>query len=361
MVRTFDVHFEYKTKLIAFLDCLLGRSPLSISTKTITVVAATTTAIMSKVVTSVVVQTITLSYVQSTFIKTATSQTTSVTVGTEIDTSSTTTTSFIQGPTTTSTTLTTIVLSTTSTSIEVSSIGINTVTVTTDVTALTTQTISPTESISGTVLIEVPLPITTTTSVAGAVEATTTAILPNGQTEITVTKSCNHAGFNYAFYDNPFVDSDASYGNFDPAYFSTAPVLASGTHVASDSGWWDAPPYDNGAVSIYDSQIDPTQKALMITFYLYSDIDQTISFFPETWDVEYVYVGDNALAGYSKNNWDGRSLDWYSTGLRFQVTANSYTPIRLVFAYSTQSAEHNKMESRLDIYGTGQKVYQFTC
>lgn len=186
------------------------------------------------------------------------------------------------------------------------------VTVTTDsgtASTIATSTITPTKGLTGTVSIIYPTPATT----------------------------CGNKGAAAGFYVNPVTGQQgvSQYPAFKPEVLKTVTPSAQATGISYIGEYSD----DKNTANVY-GQVQSVKAseslALNHVFYLFAGHGTGYYYInlPQADDVTLLWVGPNALNGYTRAN--SQLIQTWSAPapatLGFFLTANTYTPIRLWFA-----------------------------
>lgn len=229
-----------------------------------------------------------------------------------------------------------------------------TVSYTTKTTAWTgtaTTTVTQLNGLSGTVLVETPGAVASTTGTVYVTVAYdtgtastigTTTVTPTSGSTYTVKvnyptppTTCSNTGIAYAAYSNkwPGGQNTASYPKFTPeAYKTVSPSFkGSATYLAETNP-------TSGAVSIYGrSTSDATSLVLDHVFYLFAGRGTGYYSFviPYADDVTFVWIGSDALSGWTRSNADLTQF-WSSSGqssktLAFYLNQGTYTPVRVMW------------------------------
>jgi hypothetical protein len=186
------------------------------------------------------------------------------------------------------------------------------ITVTTDsgtASTIATSTITPTKGLTGTVSIIYPTPATT----------------------------CGNKGAAAGFYVNPVTGQQgvSQYPAFKPEVLKTVTPSAQATGISYIGEYSD----DKNTANVY-GQVQSVKAseslALNHVFYLFAGHGTGYYYInlPQADDVTLLWVGPNALSGYTRAN--SQLIQTWSAPapatLGFFLTANTYTPIRLWFA-----------------------------
>jgi hypothetical protein len=186
------------------------------------------------------------------------------------------------------------------------------ITVTTDLgtaSTIITSTVSPTKGLTGTVSIIYPTPATT----------------------------CGNQGAAAAYYSNPVPGQQATsqYPAFKPEVLKTVTPLAQATGIPYIGEYSD----DQNTAVVYGKTVSINLLrvlALNHVFYIFAGHGTGYYYInlPQADDVSLLWVGPNALSGYTRAN--AQLLQSWSAPapatIGFYLTANTYTPVRVWFA-----------------------------
>jgi hypothetical protein len=227
-------------------------------------------------------------------------------------------------------------------------------TMTTAWTGFVTTTVTSINGLSGTILVETPgrvAPTTTTTYVTLAIDSgtastiATSTIAPSkggftGTVQViypTPATTCNNAGALVGFYNNVYSGKQGTtkYPAYLPEAFKTRTPYA--IQTASYIGEYN---YLDQAPTVYGKSLSYAQAStvsLNHVFYIFAGRGTgyySINL-PQADDITLVWLGPNALSGYTRAN--ANLMQTYVQGtatpptLAFFLTANTYTPVRIVF------------------------------
>lgn len=174
---------------------------------------------------------------------------------------------------------------------------------------IATQTITPTKGLTGTVSIIYPTPVTT----------------------------CGNKGAAVGFYSNPVPGQQgvSQYPAFKPEVMKTSVPSAQVTGI-SYVGEYNDDSHSTYVYGKYQSSNTLSTLALNHVFYVFAGHGTGYYYInlPAADDVTLLWVGPNALSGYTRAN--AQLIQTWSAPapatLGFFLTANTYTPIRLWFA-----------------------------
>lgn len=174
---------------------------------------------------------------------------------------------------------------------------------------IATQTIAPTKGLTGTVSIIYPTAVTT----------------------------CGNKGAAVGFYSNPVPgqQSVSQYPAFKPEVMKTSAPSAQVTGI-SYVGEYNDDTHSTYVYGKYQSSNTLSTLALNHVFYVFAGHGTGYYYInlPAADDVTLLWVGPNALSGYTRAN--AQLLQTWSAPapatLGFFLTANTYTPVRLWFA-----------------------------
>ncbi|KAI5205053.1 concanavalin A-like lectin/glucanase [Aureobasidium subglaciale] len=173
--------------------------------------------------------------------------------------------------------------------------------------------------------------ITTTPKLAGAT-TTVTIVYPTPVT------SCGNQGINFAAYSNKYTGGQATLGypSFIPeSYKKTLPSFNADTSYIAESndqyGTW---------INLYGYPfVDGTNLVLDHTFYLFASQTGYYSLnIPYTDDIQFVWIGNNAVTGWNRANadiiqfWSSQIATQTPQTLAYYLTVGSYLPIRVMWA-----------------------------
>ncbi|KEQ78127.1 hypothetical protein M436DRAFT_35982, partial [Aureobasidium namibiae CBS 147.97] len=179
---------------------------------------------------------------------------------------------------------------------------------------------------------------TTTTAVSGlaatVVGATTTVTIVY-PTPVT---SCGNSGINFAAYKNKFSGGQATYGypSFVPeSYKKVTPWFADDTtYIAESNDQYGT------YINVYGYYpVDGSNLVLDHTFYLFASQTGYYSLnIPYTDDIQFVWIGSDAVTGWSRANaditqfWSSQIATQTPQTLAYYLTVGSYLPIRTMWA-----------------------------
>ncbi|THZ73529.1 hypothetical protein D6C84_09655 [Aureobasidium pullulans] len=221
-------------------------------------------------------------------------------------------------------------------------------------TGASTTTVTSINGLQGTIIVETPGKVTaatTTTYVTTAIESGTAStiatqtIAPTGTGKTgtvqviypTPATTCGNKGALAGLYSNTFsnLQGTTSYPAFKPESFKTKTPYA--IQTASYMGEYN---YLNTAPTVYGKALTYAQASVLTlnhVFYLFAGHGTgyySINL-PQADDITLVWIGQNALSGYTRAN--ANMLQTYVQGtptpvtLAFFLSANTYTPIRVIF------------------------------
>ncbi|KAG9665177.1 hypothetical protein KCU64_g169, partial [Aureobasidium melanogenum] len=175
---------------------------------------------------------------------------------------------------------------------------------------IATQTITPTKGLTGTVSIIYPTPITT----------------------------CGNKGAAVGFYSNPVPgqQSVSQYPAFKPEVMKTSTPSAQATGISYIGEYYDGGYFGASVYGNYEWASTLATLALNHVFYVFAGHGTGYYYInlPQADDVALLWVGPNALSGYTRAN--AQLIQTWSAPapatLGFFLTANTYTPIRLWYA-----------------------------
>lgn len=186
--------------------------------------------------------------------------------------------------------------------------------------------------------------ITVTTDFGTASTIATSTITPNSGLTGTVSiiyptpvRTCGNQGAAAAYYSNPVPGQQATsqYPAFKPEVLKTVAPLAQATGIPYIGEYSD----DQNTAVVYGKSVSVNTLrvlALNHVFYIFAGHGTGYYYInlPQADDVSLLWVGPNALAGYTRAN--AQLLQSWSAPapatLGFYFTANTYTPIRIWFA-----------------------------
>ncbi|KAJ4246075.1 hypothetical protein NW762_013820 [Fusarium torreyae] len=183
----------------------------------------------------------------------------------------------------------------------------------------------------------------TTTKEATTTKETTTTTVATCPTPV----SCNNLGLQWAYYNNPAVNNDATYSSFDPSSFKQDSPVYTGTTRQLGGLFQQDGATGNGATGpIYgSSQSFPLSHfALNHRGYLYTCEQGLYTFkIPYADDAIYAWVSGFSYAGWTKGNADANAEfnaltgTPGSTSFTVSLAAGVYIPIRFVYGEANYS------------------------
>ncbi|KAH0168103.1 concanavalin A-like lectin/glucanase, partial [Aureobasidium melanogenum] len=173
--------------------------------------------------------------------------------------------------------------------------------------------------------------VTVTPKVAGAT-TTVTIVYPTPVT------TCGNQGINFAAYTNKYSGGQATYGypSFIPeTYKKVSPWFSDDTTYIAESN--DA--YGD-YINVYGYYpVDGSNLVLDHTFYLFASQTGYYSLnIPYTDDIQFVWVGANAVSGWTRANaditqfWSSQIATQTPQTLAYYLTVGQYLPIRTMWA-----------------------------
>ncbi|CAD0081515.1 unnamed protein product, partial [Aureobasidium vineae] len=173
--------------------------------------------------------------------------------------------------------------------------------------------------------------ITSTPKVAGAT-TTVTIVYPTPVT------SCGNQGINFAAYANKYSGGQATYGypSFIPeTYKKVSPYFSDDTTYIAESN--DA---SGDYINVYGYYpVDGSTLVLDHTFYLFASQTGYYSLnIPYTDDIQFVWIGNNAVSGWTRANaditqfWSSQIATQTPQTLAYYLTVGTYLPVRLMWA-----------------------------
>lgn len=156
-------------------------------------------------------------------------------------------------------------------------------------------------------------------------------------------------GFGYSIYENPFVrvgyGQESSYDSFDPSAFtSDSAYFISGKDNFEGGETILAGPTREPTTLYNTPNVTLHQKTVSGMMYVYSPVSQNMTLLFRAYDAAYLYIGDAAISGYSRDNWEIYSKngdtenDQNPDGFHaIPLKADSYTPIRYIVGFSSGS------------------------
>lgn len=179
--------------------------------------------------------------------------------------------------------------------------------------------------------------VTATPKAAGAT-TTVTIVYPTPVT------SCGNQGINFAAYTNKYAGGQATYGypSFIPEnYKKVTPYFSDDTtYIAESNDQW------GDWINVYGYYpVDGTSLVLDHTFYLFASQTGYYSLnIPYTDDIQFVWVGANAVSGWTRANaditqfWSSQIATQTPQTLAYYLTVGSYLPGK--FSPSSPSFPH---------------------
>ncbi|KAI5271496.1 concanavalin A-like lectin/glucanase [Aureobasidium subglaciale] len=167
--------------------------------------------------------------------------------------------------------------------------------------------------------------ITTTPKLAGAT-TTVTIVYPTPVT------SCGNQGINFAAYSNKYSGGQATYGypSFIPeTYKKVSPTFSDDTTYIAETN----DQYGNW-INLYGYNfVDGSNLVLDHTFYLFASQTGYYSLnIPYTDDIQFVWIGNNAVTGWNRANadiiqfWSSQIATQTPQTLAYYLTVGSYLP-----------------------------------
>jgi len=236
-------------------------------------------------------------------------------------------------------------------------------------TGTTTATSIMVSGTTGTILIQTPGRVSTSTSTG----VSYTTVSANGGTALTLSTatlaptvaggasvvrvtyptatSCNNAGIRYAAYQNVWAGGVDTYGNYtqyDPTSFKTLTPMYNGTTAfiaETNSGW-------TSWIKVYDRFVIANNLTLDHTFYVFANQDGWYSMnMPQGDNIVLVWLGAKAVSGWTRANAD---LTQYYTSsptkvpqtVTVQLKMGQYLPVRLQWGNRQGDGEVD-----LNVYG----------
>jgi hypothetical protein len=173
--------------------------------------------------------------------------------------------------------------------------------------------------------------ITATPKVAGAT-TTVTIVYPTPVT------TCGNQGINFAAYKNKFLGGQATFGypSFSPeSYKKLTPWFSDDTTYIAESN----DQYGN-YINVYGYYpVDGSNLVLDHTFYLFASQTGYYSLnIPYTDDIQFVWIGNDAVTGWSRANadiiqfWSSQIATQTPQTLAYYLTVGSYLPSKFSFS-----------------------------
>ncbi|KAH0345976.1 concanavalin A-like lectin/glucanase, partial [Aureobasidium melanogenum] len=172
--------------------------------------------------------------------------------------------------------------------------------------------------------------VTATPRVAGAT-TTVTVVYPTPVT------TCGNQGINFAAYTNKYSGGQATYGypSFIPeTYKKVTPYFSDvTTYIAESNDQW------GDWINVYGYYpVDGSNLVLDHTFYLFASQTGYYSLnIPYTDDIQFVWVGANAVSGWTRANaditqfWSSQIATQTPQTLAYYLTVGQYLPIRTLW------------------------------
>ncbi|KAK6004897.1 hypothetical protein QM012_007676 [Aureobasidium pullulans] len=173
--------------------------------------------------------------------------------------------------------------------------------------------------------------VTATPKAAGAT-TTVTVVYPTPVT------TCGNQGINFAAYTNKYSGGQSTYGypSFIPeTYKKVTPYFSDDTtYIAESNDQW------GDWINVYGYYpVDGTSLVLDHTFYLFASQTGYYSLnIPYTDDIQFVWVGDKAVTGWTRANaditqfWSSQIATQTPQTLAYYLTVGTYLPIRVLWA-----------------------------
>ncbi|KAH0263183.1 concanavalin A-like lectin/glucanase, partial [Aureobasidium melanogenum] len=172
--------------------------------------------------------------------------------------------------------------------------------------------------------------VTATPRVAGAT-TTVTVVYPTPVT------TCGNQGINFAAYTNKYSGGQATYGypSFIPeTYKKVTPYFSDvTTYIAESNDQW------GDWINVYGYYpVDGSNLVLDHTFYLFASQTGYYSLnIPYTDDIQFVWIGANAVSGWTRANaditqfWSSQIATQTPQTLAYYLTVGQYLPIRTLW------------------------------
>ncbi|KAG9950296.1 concanavalin A-like lectin/glucanase, partial [Aureobasidium melanogenum] len=173
--------------------------------------------------------------------------------------------------------------------------------------------------------------VTATPRVAGAT-TTVTVVYPTPVT------TCGNQGINFAAYTNKYSGGQATYGypSFIPeTYKKVTPYFSDvTTYIAESNDQW------GDWINVYGYYpVDGSNLVLDHTFYLFASQTGYYSLnIPYTDDIQFVWIGANAVSGWTRANaditqfWSSQIATQTPQTLAYYLTVGQYLPIKVMWA-----------------------------
>lgn len=172
--------------------------------------------------------------------------------------------------------------------------------------------------------------VTATPRVAGAT-TTVTVVYPTPVT------TCGNQGINFAAYTNKYSGGQATYGypSFIPeTYKKVTPYFSDvTTYIAESNDQW------GDWINVYGYYpVDGSNLVLDHTFYLFASQTGYYSLnIPYTDDIQFVWIGANAVSGWTRANaditqfWSSQIATQTPQTLAYYLTVGQYLPSKFLY------------------------------